>query len=253
MRERRPTSTSNFGVGRRESHDATAFYERFQPPELSARRRRCSLRSRSPSPFVCGDARAMDDRRRRLGRARRHVAAVLRRQAVRGGARARRRAELVPRVPRAAARRVRRVRAQARARRPHRGQRRQPRAQALPQPVGRRHRASCRTTSACCCAARSSGRRARARAARARGDRSAARRTPCCATSPSGSSIASKGRFDRARSRRSSEAARGCPSEHDVTTDDFMALTLDVWEIAAGERPPRRPSRARSRSSCPSS
>ena len=35
MRERRPTATSNFGVGRRESHDATAFYERFEPPELS--------------------------------------------------------------------------------------------------------------------------------------------------------------------------------------------------------------------------
>ena len=31
----RRTSTSNFGVGRREGHDATAFYERFQLPTLS--------------------------------------------------------------------------------------------------------------------------------------------------------------------------------------------------------------------------
>jgi site-specific DNA-methyltransferase (adenine-specific) len=34
--ERRATSTSNFGVGRRESHDASGFYARFVAPELSA-------------------------------------------------------------------------------------------------------------------------------------------------------------------------------------------------------------------------
>ena len=34
--ERRGTTTSNFGVGRRESHDATGFYNRFTPPDLSA-------------------------------------------------------------------------------------------------------------------------------------------------------------------------------------------------------------------------
>jgi site-specific DNA-methyltransferase (adenine-specific) len=33
---RRPTSTSNFGAGRRESHDATAFYERFTAPTTSS-------------------------------------------------------------------------------------------------------------------------------------------------------------------------------------------------------------------------
>ena len=32
---RRPTATSNFGSGRRESHDATAFYDRFIAPEIS--------------------------------------------------------------------------------------------------------------------------------------------------------------------------------------------------------------------------
>ena len=34
-RRRRPTSTSAFGVGRREAHDATDFYARFTPPVLS--------------------------------------------------------------------------------------------------------------------------------------------------------------------------------------------------------------------------
>ncbi len=32
---RRPTSTSNFGAGRRESHDASAFYDRFTAPAVS--------------------------------------------------------------------------------------------------------------------------------------------------------------------------------------------------------------------------
>jgi len=34
-RRRRSTSTSNFGVGKREGHDASAFYARFVPPTLS--------------------------------------------------------------------------------------------------------------------------------------------------------------------------------------------------------------------------
>ena len=35
-RVRRPTATATFGSSRRESHDASAFYDRFVPPELSA-------------------------------------------------------------------------------------------------------------------------------------------------------------------------------------------------------------------------
>jgi site-specific DNA-methyltransferase (adenine-specific) len=35
-RLRRPTSTAAFGSSRRESHDASAFYDRFVPPEVSA-------------------------------------------------------------------------------------------------------------------------------------------------------------------------------------------------------------------------
>lgn len=34
-RDRKPTSTSSFGVGRREGHDSSEFYERFTPPVIS--------------------------------------------------------------------------------------------------------------------------------------------------------------------------------------------------------------------------
>lgn len=55
---RKPTSTSNFGAGRRESHDASAFYERFTPPIVS------DDEEINAAPVVdevfCGDARAMD-------------------------------------------------------------------------------------------------------------------------------------------------------------------------------------------------
>ena len=59
MVHRRRTSTSNFGVGRRESHDASGFYQRFRPPQLSAEE---TVLAPTPvvEPFVCGDARSMD-------------------------------------------------------------------------------------------------------------------------------------------------------------------------------------------------
>ena len=57
----RGTSTSAFGVGRRENHDASAFYARFSPPELSE-----DDEVRSPNevelpdpPCIVGDARHM--------------------------------------------------------------------------------------------------------------------------------------------------------------------------------------------------
>ncbi|MCU0311763.1 MAG: site-specific DNA-methyltransferase [Acidimicrobiales bacterium] len=55
---RRPTTTSNFGVSRRESHDASGFYGRFRPPELSTD---SAVAPPQPvdEPFVCGDARRM--------------------------------------------------------------------------------------------------------------------------------------------------------------------------------------------------
>ena len=58
MRARRGTSTSNFGVGSRENHDARPFYDRFRPPELSTDR---TVLEPAPvaEPFVHGDARCM--------------------------------------------------------------------------------------------------------------------------------------------------------------------------------------------------
>lgn len=56
--KRKPTATSNFGAGRRESHDSSAFYERFTPPEIS------DDDEVNPAPVVdeifVGDARCMD-------------------------------------------------------------------------------------------------------------------------------------------------------------------------------------------------
>jgi DNA modification methylase len=56
---RRATTTSNFGVSGRESHDASAFYERFRAPVLSDDQR---VPPPTPieEPFVHGDARHMD-------------------------------------------------------------------------------------------------------------------------------------------------------------------------------------------------
>ena len=56
---RRPTATSNFGAGRRESHDATAFYERFEAPTLSGDDAVVEPYE-IVEPFVHGDARHMD-------------------------------------------------------------------------------------------------------------------------------------------------------------------------------------------------
>ena len=59
-RRRAATSTSNFGVGRRESHVADAFYARFEAPELSA-----DEEVHPPAPMaescICGDARRMSE------------------------------------------------------------------------------------------------------------------------------------------------------------------------------------------------
>ena len=53
------TSTSPFGVGKREGHDAREFYARFRPPEISVDD---TVVAFDPDPaLVCGDARHMDD------------------------------------------------------------------------------------------------------------------------------------------------------------------------------------------------
>jgi DNA modification methylase len=59
VRRGKATATSNFGAGRRESHDSTAFYARFRPPVLSADD--CVPPARPiAEPFLHGDARHMD-------------------------------------------------------------------------------------------------------------------------------------------------------------------------------------------------
>lgn len=58
MATRRGTSTSNFGAGKRESHDASGFYGRFRAPELSADD---TVLPPAPvaEPFVHADARRL--------------------------------------------------------------------------------------------------------------------------------------------------------------------------------------------------
>lgn len=56
---RRPTATSSFGVGRRESHDASGFYARFSPPRLSDDD--TVVRSPIEAKLVTGDSRRMDE------------------------------------------------------------------------------------------------------------------------------------------------------------------------------------------------
>lgn len=59
LRRRRPTVTSSFGVGRRESHDATGFYDRFTAPFVSPDKV-LGTRRHPVDVLVAGDARAMD-------------------------------------------------------------------------------------------------------------------------------------------------------------------------------------------------
>jgi DNA modification methylase len=56
---RKPTSTSAFGVGRRESHDASGFYDRFTPPVVSADEN--VVRSPIAEKPILGDARHMGE------------------------------------------------------------------------------------------------------------------------------------------------------------------------------------------------
>lgn len=57
---RRGTSTSNFGVSRRENHDASAFYDRFVAPELDEKNELLSER-KSVDHVFCHDAREMPE------------------------------------------------------------------------------------------------------------------------------------------------------------------------------------------------
>ena len=59
MKARRTTTTSNFGVSTREAHDSTPFYERFKAPTISDDDD-VSQPVPVQEPFVHGDARHMD-------------------------------------------------------------------------------------------------------------------------------------------------------------------------------------------------
>jgi len=56
---KRPTSTSAFGVSKRESHDASGFYRRFTPPDLSSDSEVAPYRALDK--LIVGDARRMDE------------------------------------------------------------------------------------------------------------------------------------------------------------------------------------------------
>ncbi len=60
--DRRGTATSNFGAGRRESHDASGFYKRFanERPEISDDSTVVQPRA-IPNSFITGDSRSMTD------------------------------------------------------------------------------------------------------------------------------------------------------------------------------------------------
>jgi DNA modification methylase len=60
-RQRRPTSTSAFGVGRRESHDASTFYDRFPLPEVSAASDVATNPSQLLDVIHVGDSRSMSE------------------------------------------------------------------------------------------------------------------------------------------------------------------------------------------------
>ena len=59
-RRREGTSTSNFGVGRRESHDASGFYSRFPLPEIDEDEHVVRQHPESIDRLWVGDARQMD-------------------------------------------------------------------------------------------------------------------------------------------------------------------------------------------------
>ena len=139
MRERRPTSTSNFGVGTAREPRRDRLLRALPAARAVGATTRCSHRSRSPSRSCA----ATPVRWTSSPTARSRWSSRRRRTSPASSTRRSSRAKGVPssylEYLELLHRRVRRVRAQARARRPHRGQRRQPRPQALPQPVGRRH------------------------------------------------------------------------------------------------------------------
>ncbi|MGH9185641.1 MAG: hypothetical protein ACRD0U_07495 [Acidimicrobiales bacterium] len=55
------TTTSSFGVSRRENHDASVFYERFTPPELSSAAEVAAVPPWALDRLFAHDARSMPE------------------------------------------------------------------------------------------------------------------------------------------------------------------------------------------------
>ena len=184
-RVRRTTATARFGSSRRESHDATDFYDRFVAPELS--NDSTVVSPKKTDVIYKHDAPRHGQGGVELRGARRHLPSVLRRQGVRADARSKRRPWHVFRIPRSFAWRLRRMQAGARTRRADRSQRGQSRPTSVPVVGGRRHRDP-PGSRACSCGARSSGGRAGRPVVHVPGGHSSDRAILCCGTSPNGSS-----------------------------------------------------------------
>ena len=225
---RRRTTTSNFGVGARESHDATRFYERFRAPELSTddtvpARRRSPSRSSAATPATW--TRSPTARSRSSSRRRRTSPASSTRRS--SSARAcRRRTSSTSTCSRD-------VFAEC-ARKLEPGGR-------IAVNVANLGRKPYRSLSADVIRIleHDLGLLLRGELIWQKGEgasgscawgsfRSAA--NPVLRDITERVIVASKGRFDRARSAKQ-RAAEGLPHESTLLTDDFMALTLDVWSI----------------------
>jgi len=244
MKERRRTATSNFGVGGRESHDASAFYDRFRPPDLSDDE---GVPAPEPvtEPFIHGDARRMD-----LVRdgsvalvvtsppyfAGKQYEEELEREGVPSSY-----LEYLEMLTEVFAECVRKLEPGGRiavnvanlGRKPYRSLSADV-IRILEHDLGLLLRGELiwqkgEGASGSC----------------AWGSfRSAA--NPVLRDISERVIVASKGRFDRARSVKQRTAER-LPHESTLLTEDFMALTLDIWSIPPGERSPSRSSRAVSR------
>ena len=190
----------------------------------------------------------MQPGRRQLGRAGRDVTAVLRGQGLRDRSRGRAHPVDLPRVPHDAARRVRRVPPRARAGRPHVRERRQPRSQAVPLARRRRHH-------------HPAGRARDAAAGRGRvGEGEGCRGVlrvrlvhegvqPGAARPQRAGGHRVEGPLRPGHPHARTAPKLGLPHESDISKEEFLASTLDVWEIRperarAGQPPGAVPGRA---------
>ena len=236
------TSTSSFGVSRRESHDASAFYERFTPPDLDLStdvgptpRRRRHLRGRRPSTWPSSTTTPSHSwsRRRRTSPARstrpRSARATFRRP--------------TPSTSRCS----RRCSPSACASSNRAGASRSTSPTSAASPTGRlspTSSGSSRTASRLLLRGEVIWHKARGAAGSCAWGSFQRPANPVLRDLTERVVIASKGRFDRALTGQAAGQARLALRRRRSFRDEFMESTTDVWEIPAGERHPSRPPRA---------